>query len=522
MSERSGGVGGRGIVEPSTLSASAVASAALALAVVAGLADGVGHLRPVGMGVGAGATFVAAGLLANREVPIAVAAGSLAFVLAVGLLGAAVATVGGSVVTELDITMTTADIVADSWQGLALVVAGCAVGYGVALAIHPGASKSVLSGCFQLAVGIGVVLAVALVAAVAGRLLEGIEPVVRLLGGLSSVRDEVVAPSADPPPIGSFLIVAAVATLTLRALLGRLPLAELVARDRRDAVRHRIEDERSRALRIGAVAGVVGVGFVVLPEALWESISGSAPTVVADPLGEVTAAGWLRLVLVWLTALSVAGVAAVALLERLRRETVDELVNWLAAGVGGVAILVGLERVSVAEYVADLVAVLPEDDADTVIELVDHVGIDGLVLVPATLVVLVIGLLALLGVGAHVLGVVPISTAGPTMAGLGVGLAAVVTGLIAGPSMLTFLAAGAAVVVWDVGAFGHRLRAELGPTAPTRSVELLHVALAATIAAVGAVAAHGLADVVRPGVEFSAAALFALVGAVLLLSALRG
>ena len=522
MSERTAGVGSRGIVEPSTLSASAVASAALALAVVAGLADGVGHLRPVALSVGAGATFVAAGLLADREDPVAVAAGSLAFVLAGGLLGVAVATVIGSVFSELDLTTTTAELVAVSWQGLALVVAGCAVGYGVALAVSPGASKSVLSGGFHLAVGIGVVLAVALVAAVTGQFLEGTEPVIRLLGTLSPVRDAVVSPSADPPPIGSFLIVTAVAILTLRALLGRLPLAELVARDRRDAVRHRIERERSRALRVGAVAGVVGGGFVLLPGTLWESITASAPTVVVGPLGEITAAGGLRVVLVWLTGLSLAGVVAVALLERLRRETADELVGWLAAGVGGVAILLALDRITLAAYVADLVAVLPEEDGDTVLELVDHAGLIGLALVAATVVVLVIGLLALVGVGAHTLGVVPTATAGPTIAGLGVGLAAVVTGLIAGPSMVTFLAVGAAVVVWDVGAFGHRLRTELGLTAPTRSVELLHVALAATVATAGAVGAHVLADVVRPGVEFSAAAVFALVGAVLLLSALRG
>lgn len=504
------------------LSASVVASGALAVVAVVVLGNDVGYLQPVGLGVGAGATFAAAGLLANREEPIAVAAGSLAFVFAAGLLFAAGRIVAGSIVAEIDATITMAEFVADTWQALALVAAGCAVGYGVVLAGRPDDSRSALSGAFGLAAVVGIVLAVALVATVTGRFLEGTEPVTRLVDGLSPVRDGVLAPSTDPPPIGSFLIVTAVAAFALRALAGRLPLVELVARDRRDAVRRRIERERSRALRVAGVAGAIGIGLAVLPESVWQSISASAPTVVVETLGGITAAGWLRLALVWLTGLSVAGVATVALLERFRRETAERLVGWLAYGAGGVAILVGLDRVPLAEYAADLIAILPQEDADTAIELIDQVGIAELALGAVTVVVLTIGLLTLFGVGVHALGVVPSATAGPTIAALGVGLAAVVSGLIAGPSLWTFLAVGAAVVVWDVGAYGHRLRAELGPTAPTRSVELLHLSLAATIATIAGLSAHYLADVVHPGVELSAAAIFALVGAVCLLAALRG
>ena len=292
-----------------------------------------------------------------------------------------------------------------------------------------------------------------------------------------------------PGPTGGlaiFLFLLSVLGATAYAFLRAVPLAQLVARPRRDAVAARVTQWRKGAV-VGAVVAFVSIlaAPFLAPSVPPVALLGSAP--IRIPLFAVVA----------LLAL----VATVSTLARRLAHSRSGQSRRQLAGTG-----VGL-------LVCTLLFATGAPAA-------------GVAIVVALLLVVPLVLLLVVGIGSFLSGtrLVPEGSGALVLASGGLAVAALGGGVAGYPPLFVLGSTAGALVVWDVSTFGTGLTAELGHAPATRDLELVHAVTVLGIGVAVVLAGTGLL-VVRSslglvGSEFGMA--LAGVAALLALLPLRG
>lgn len=482
-------------------------------------------LVPVAVASVTAFAFLVTGLVGAREELPTIALASVGYVIAAVLSVATLAITLAVAVTPIDAWTSLAAIVSVSWQSLLFALAAALGAFGAFSAPRqadvPTASTAIsLSGIF-----VSGVLSVAVVAAFSLWALEAFTPVEALLTELEHVREAVFEPEATVPPLGSFLVLVAIAGFAVASVLRTLPIAVFASRKRRESVRESLGWLRARILLASVLALVSGPLFLAAPEDVWLAVRDhdDVPPDAYDLLLSVTASELLRALLYRVVIVSVVLLCAVWVLRRLRLEYVNGPARYLARGFGGIVVLAAVLVVGPGVIVDRATSVLPEGAHPILTELVAEFGplvpvVVALGLVFAAVLAL-IGLVGLLGL----FRIVPPRTASPVLAAVGIGAASFAAGLLEGPSPILFVTVPLAVVVWDVGSYDRRLRAEIGDGATTRRAELTHTGASLAVAVGAGVIVYLSTTVVSmPSGEFATAGLASLLGTVLLLSVLRG
>ncbi|NHX37853.1 MULTISPECIES: DUF7519 family protein [Halolamina] len=503
------------------------AGSALAVAIVAVvcwlLAEALGVLDSLAVATVGGTGIAAVVWLAGRE----------RFAALGTLLGVAVAPLAGSLLLAgLGYTLI-AQLAGFAPQGTAFVgMSVVLAGFGAASipndsVNHDGVSTATWSALLS-AVGLLTVTG-ALIGNTARRK-EEMEPFADL--PLPETMPELIPEATAVPPLGSFLLIASLALLALRAALAALPAAELLddrAGDNDAAIRwfEQLQSALGRAT-IGVIVGIPLVGARILLGPAYVELWASLPPTVVSLLDGLARAPFLR----WLaTRLLVGGVIVVMLVRLIRRLHRVGVRKHL----GKIAIVAGTALAFAAGWMGhDLIlntltgrleTALPGSVAEVVLQQIDSV------IEYYTGEVVALGLVALGGVTAGLslamlrLGmlfqVVPGRHSGHALASAGL-LAAGGFGAALGAPLLESLGAlVGAVVVWDLGRFGVSLGRDVGRRAPSLPVQFVRVLTATLIGAV--TAAFGLAAVSMTPVSIAtesaaAVALFAAVGVAFLAS----
>ena len=338
----------------------------------------------------------------------------------------------------------------------------------------------------------------------------------------------LVGRAVVPPPgagaVASLLLVAGAALGAVGLALSRLPVSALVARGRRAAVRSRLRRLRRGLLAVGAATAAPGGVLAAVPTAL-----GALPDPTASALVAAGTAVPLRVALLAVGGFAASAAGLVALLRRLRVGAVRRLLRLAARAAGGAVLLAAVLVPGPDRAVGLLETVYRAYGADTELEVLRSVvaefGAAAVVVGALAAACLTVAVLVAAGCLLARLRVLPPRTAGAVVAAVGLGGAAVVAGELSGPTPLLAVVVGGAVLAWDLGTYGQRLRTELRQG--SRRLELVHAGTVLSVAGVGVAVSHGLLRVVEalgsPGTAAAAvAAVAALAGVVLVAAAARG
>lgn len=435
---------------------------------VAILAWHTGFLAVTAVAAAGGGMLVIAGLAGARESVMVTAWGSLLFVGAAALLSAALGLAVLSIAGSID-SPTAPEQLRPVSYALGIYVAAAGLALVTREGEHRTVARSILTsgGVNSLVLG-----TIAVVAGIAVPLLAAV---------LSPLSGHLVGSTDSPRAVASWLLLVALAALATAALVDRLPV-DLVARERRPAVRERVDRLYTRLLEVGVGALIVGaLAFLVVPT-LWDSL----PSVATTALLALTTAWPLRILLIAVTVLAALLVAVVAGLRQLHPESAGRLVVLLAHGAGAIAIAVVLIVVGPGQLLSFVLEGLGESPAA---ETLAGVRADTSAL--AVLSGLTVGVVALLTIlaavatGLAAVGVLPPRTAGAVLAAGGTTGGVVAAGQHAGVSALLFVVVGLAVVLWDVTTYGQRLTIEQGHG--RRRLELVHGGTVVLVALLGVV-----------------------------------
>lgn len=503
------------------------AGSALAVAIVAVacwlLADALGVLDSLSVATVGGAGLAAVVWLAGRE----------RFAALGTLLGVAIAPLVGSLLFAGVGYALIAQLAGFAPQGAVFVgVSVVLAGFGAASIPSDSANRDgVIAATLSAQLSAVGLLAVsgALIANTARRK-EGMEPFADL--PLPETMPELIPEATLVPPLGSFLLIASLALLALRAALTALPVAELLddrAGDDDAAIEsfERLQSALGRAT-IGVMVGILLVGARILLGPAYAQLWASLPPTVVGLLDGLSRATFLRWLATRLLVVGVIVVVLVRLIRRLHRAGVRK-------HLGKIAIVAGTALALAAGWMGhDLIlntltgrleTVLPGSVAEVVLQQVDSV------IEYYTGEVVALGLVALGGATAALsLAVLRLGTMFRVVPGRHSGHALASAGLLGAGGFAAALGAplpeslGAligAVVVWDLGRFGVSLGRDVGRRAPSLPVQFVRVLTAALIGAV--TAAFGLAAVSMTPVSIAtesaaAVALFAAVGVAFLAS----
>ncbi|MDF9744986.1 DUF7519 family protein [Natrinema salsiterrestre] len=307
--------------------------------------------------------------------------------------------------------------------------------------------------------------------------------------------------------MGFFLILAGTGGV-VRLALRWLPVRQLTPRDRRPEIERRLAALRRRLLYtvVGSIGGLVGTALLVIvaPSGLIAGVP-----LLASALGALSSP-----VVVW-PIVAVGGIALLAgigavLLRRMSKEVTARTTRRSAAIVVGVALSV--------PFLLGLFLFVAGIGAASGAFVIGAALVVGLLLGPLA-VAFVLGS-AVVGVA---LGVLPRRAMGPTIAALGLVVAAI--GVGRGNPLVVFACIAGAIVVWDSATYGLGLTAELGHLPETRRLELFHGAVTVGLAVASVVVVTAL-ELLRAGLFAGGGAtggvVLVVVGALLLLIPLRG
>ncbi|WP_420182734.1 DUF7519 family protein [Haloarcula sp. KBTZ06] len=284
----------------------------------------------------------------------------------------------------------------------------------------------------------------------------------------------------------------------------QLPLLQLTARSRRDAMANRLK-RGTQSLKLVALGSAAFT--VVVPLALLLTPFGQ---LVASPpfsLGIRVLSSWV--VLAPLLAVTVGALVAGSGAIVIRKFTTE----FDAASVRTVG-----AAIAAAGYVVLLAPFLL------------RIGIFGFASLPAVffgalLLPLVVYLLLVLVIGGLTFGLLPARAGPAALTASGLICASIGAAQADLSSLLVFAGVVGGLVVWDVGTFGLGLTAELGHRPETRRLELYHSVFAVGVGLLG-IAAVGLVDTARHAVGAAIGSpetmALAAIGVLLLLAPLRG
>ena len=283
--------------------------------------------------------------------------------------------------------------------------------------------------------------------------------------------------------------------VAVRAAARRLPVADVVAPERRDAVRETVArvERGAFALAIGGLGGLlatvvlgIAVGALLYPEFATALGPGVGPLV-----GWLLTTGLFRVPLLLALLGSVAGLLGYRLLLVARRLTAAYAVRLLTPSVAGGLVAVAYATILSQGAVSAVIRAV-EETSPGAADLLQVLDPFPLVIV----VVVVAGWLTAVSLALVVAAgrIAPRRAVGPAFAAAAtfvLALAVVATGSAAG-----LLVAALALVVWDAGELAGGVRAELGD-APTRRAELVHLGGSLAVGLVGVLIAAVL-FAVRP------------------------
>jgi len=461
VTERIPGVPNRSVVsdavEATAVSGGVVVGTSALVVLVVGSALGVTFLAAIGFL--AGGTLSVAAWLCNRRGPLAAAAGSLT--VAVGVLAAAYAL--SRPFSDPGIPLNAGATV----FSFAALLAGLGAVATVPGSLGSGQWWRTVVRAFTTAVLPGVVVAVALAEAVDG----GGEVVDAAVESVETGIDAVVFPVGPNANVGGFLVLLALAGFSLAFALRVLPVANLVEKERREPVATATRRTRTWAFRVWVFTLPLGFFLTVLPaEPLHETFEDVGIEALLQAIVDVHA---LRATIAVLAVVCAVAASITYLVRWVAQLDGRRILGVLATTTPGGVLLVGIATVR-PELVLSRLRIGPVDGF--VDQAVEFMGAMPLAL--AVLVGLLLGTTLFLSLvtTAAATGFVPNRTAAPSVAAGGVLLVAVATGIWEGEyALLTFGAAAASLVVWDVGNYGVDVTAELAGTT-SRTVELLHVA----------------------------------------------
>ncbi|MFC6988873.1 hypothetical protein ACFQJD_09425 [Haloplanus sp. GCM10025708] len=411
--------------------------------------------------------------------------------------------------------------------GLTLLVFGVGVAAGGAAATPWDAVDARrLWGVTRFGIGVLVLPAVVLGVLV----VANVTPVGRAVGAVVALAGDVLLATDQSwrgvaaLPVASMLVNAVCfgAWASLRAL----PIAELVAADRRDAVAELLERAMGHLTSVGLTSVALTPAFALLwlAPTIRARVFGALPASLVTGVVGVASATPLRVLLLGVTGLSVAVVGLVAVVKRLSDVDAESFERWGAPAVGGLLfIAVALQFGAPATTAAARGPLAPQ--AFTIRQLSETFGPEALSLgVELALASVSVAVYLTLGLLGAVL--FPGRGESAAVASVGVFLAAVGSARVGVPPVVVFVAVAASLVVWDVSDHAVAMGTEVGRAAPTRHVELVHAGGSLLVGGVGvAVAVGGLlgagAVPVLRSVATPLALLSALVGVLFLLAALR-
>jgi hypothetical protein len=345
----------------------------------------------------------------------------------------------------------------------------------------------------------------------------------------------LLAPDPVTTHLATLALLVAAAALGVRAAIGALPVAELLA-DRGGGQTR--EDRVEQTRRLLGWAG--GVALAAAPVVfLTELVVGSAGLSQAAGasgyrlLVALSTAPGLRLLLVAATAIAVPLVVAVRLLRWVAQGSVATFANRLGPFVGGVVITAGaviVARPVVRGLVGWVAGKLPAPFSSAFREtagvFVDFYGAPTIVVLLAAVLVALTATFALLFRVGVVAGYLSGETAGYSLASGGLFVATAFAGTAGASPWLVFGGLVGSFLVWDTGRYGTTLGKEIGRHAPTRDAELVHAGGTLAVGFLGAGLAYGIATTMESGLSAGSptsvvALLGVLVGIVFLVAALR-
>ncbi|MFB6083736.1 MAG: hypothetical protein ABEJ94_05775 [Halorientalis sp.] len=473
--------------------------------------------------------LLAAGLYALRSgrVPVLFAAGALLTPASMGLATA----LGVGVAFGLDVGRPLGHLASVT---VCLLVGS---GFGAVLTAVPLDEGEVLAGSFMRFVGMFVPLTVAQVVVVAVAAWDSLVlSLARLIVDspepLLAVGRSLLAPTGSAALL-TFLLYVLLLLFLFRLVLRSLPVVKLFPPRQRPMVTARLD---AIAGRLGwGLLAATGGAVVVFTAAVVAGVA--TPAALAARFGAVAAPVVWLLTTVWvrvLFVLAIGTMAAILVGERLRRRvrrlSETDLLRQGAPPLGAfaTALLFGI--------VADLLISSDELLARTPATVRPAVeALLGAGVVTAVLVV-AFGALILAGIAFVSLSVLvsspilPERALGPTLASAAVFGLALLLVLFGGSPLVAFLAAAAALFVWDAGEYATGLREELPDGATTTRAELVHVGAGLVVGLLAVVVALALAVLVAsdllvpaaPDTTLAAGAvILAFATTVVLLSSLR-
>lgn len=280
---------------------------------------------------------------------------------------------------------------------------------------------------------------------------------------------ELIAPTTETGTVAGFVVVSWFAFAGIWIVTAALPPAAVLPESSRSqylSIQSRAVSTAGKLLGIGSII-VVMVYVIGLETAVGGgSIESTVGTLIESP---VVRGALLRLFL--------GGLLVTVLLFVGRSAGVAALVggvSWSQSGIAAAGGLLGVVVVGAAPAVG-LVASMSVVPGQPLGSVTAVIGPTATGLAGGVLSIAAIGLgLTVLPVASGV-GLLPTETAGPRLVVGGL-LVAVLTGASAGVSVAVFGGVVAAVIVWDVAAFGIGLTSDLGPTPAHRDGELVHAA----------------------------------------------
>lgn len=461
---------------------------------------------------------------------VAVAVGFL-----VGTLGTVLVLLGAFFPVESDAALATRSLLLVSRVG---IVVGCLFAVlGVLLGLRNVVDKPTLSSYFWLGAKTSLVPALVGITMVASAYLTntGAEQPALLASLPDALGRWLLSPGSAQTHLATLALLCAVATLGVRAAIGALPVAELLADSGGGETReHRVDQLRTSlgwvgAAALAAVPVVFVTEFVVGPTALRSTLG----TALYRTLASLSTAPLLRLLFVAAAVLSVPTVAAVRLLRRAAQGSVTGFVYRVGPFVGGSVVTAGaivLARPVLDGLVGWIAAQLPGPLSpafqESTTALVDFFGPAALVVLLTAFLVAVTATVVLVFRVAVFAGYLSAETAGYSLAAGGLFVATAFAGTVGASPWLVFGGLVGAFLVWDTGRYGTTLGNEIGRQAPTSTAELVHAGGTLAVGLVGAGLAYGISVVMRDGLGSGSttavvALMGVLVGIVFLVAALR-
>jgi hypothetical protein len=328
---------------------------------------------------------------------------------------------------------------------------------------------------------------------------------------------ELLAPTTETGIVAGFVVVSWLAFAGVWIVMASLPPETALPASRRP------QYLAFQSQSVSTAGTVFGVGGIILAMVYLVGLEIGVASITST-IGLLVESQVLRTALV---RVFVGGLVVTALVLGGRSVGVAALagnVSWSRSGVVAAGGLVGVVLVGAGPAMGFLgsIGIVPAAlfEASTAV-------------VGPTATGLGVGFFALLAVGMGLtvfpvlsgLGLLPTSTAGPRLVVMGL-LVATIVGATTGSSIAGFGAAVAAVIVWDVSAFGIGLTVDIGSTPAHREGELVHAAaslLVGGVAFVGTVGVYWLLAGVSVNEEgLLVTAVLAVVATLVVSTLLRG